>query len=494
MGFWYSVAVPAFETPDEIYHYAFARHLAQGNHLPVQSDEATGPWQQEGSQAPLYYMLSGWLTSGIDQSDFDAISVFNPRANMGNPLFPGNKNRMLYSSAPRPLQGANLALHMGRWLSLLLGAGTLWLIHRTAKLAFPPESALALMAILLVATMPQFLFISASFTNDTIVVTASAAVLFWLARLLTQNRTRPIRLWEWILLGALLGIATLTKLQALGLFALVGGTGLVMAWQRRSWRLLFSAVLGVAIPALAVAGWWYWRNYALYGDWTGVSHLVSINGLRRKPLDWDDFWLEFRGLRYSFWGLFGWFNILLPTWFYALMDLLTVFAALGATIGSLAAWRRLRGAWLRQSETQVRILLLAWIGLSVALLLYWMMRATGSQGRLIFPALSAFAVWFVIGFGFWFGRLAQPWRGIAWGATPALLFAMSLYGVAYSIPTAYSAPRPVTEIPAGAAAGEHRIRRRRAHQIVGHRDAVPTLSPRRERPRDALSQRRLRHQ
>jgi len=32
-GLAYSLVVPAFETPDEIYHYAFARHLAAGNGL-----------------------------------------------------------------------------------------------------------------------------------------------------------------------------------------------------------------------------------------------------------------------------------------------------------------------------------------------------------------------------------------------------------------------------------------------------------------------------
>ena len=65
---------------------------------------------------------------------------------MGDPLYPGNKNRMLYSAAARPLQGANLALHMGRWLSLVLGAVTIWLTYRTARLAFAPGSRLPWMA------------------------------------------------------------------------------------------------------------------------------------------------------------------------------------------------------------------------------------------------------------------------------------------------------------------------------------------------------------
>ena len=201
------------------------------------------------------------------------------------------------------------------------------------------------------------------------------------------------------------------------------------------------------IPALLIAGWWYWRNHTLYGDWTGVSHLTAINGLREKPLDLDDFWLEFRGLRYSFWGLFGWFNILLPSWFYAAMDLLSVVAIIGAVLAGLIAMRNAGRAVFGRSTAQVKLLLLAWIGLSIALILYWMMRATGSQGRLIFPALSAIAVWFVIGLDFWVRSLPQPWRNLAWAITPALLLGMSVYGVAVAIPAAYAAPDAVDGVP-----------------------------------------------
>ena len=70
---------PPFETPDEVYHYAFARHMAQGNGLPVQTAAGSGPWEQEGSQAPLYYATVGLLTAGIDQGDFAALAVRNPQ-------------------------------------------------------------------------------------------------------------------------------------------------------------------------------------------------------------------------------------------------------------------------------------------------------------------------------------------------------------------------------------------------------------------------------
>ncbi len=85
LGVAYSLVVPPFETPDELFHHAFARHIAQGGGLPVQDARSSGPWAQEGSQAPLYYLLVGGLTRGIDQNDFDALTKPNPRANIGDP-------------------------------------------------------------------------------------------------------------------------------------------------------------------------------------------------------------------------------------------------------------------------------------------------------------------------------------------------------------------------------------------------------------------------
>jgi hypothetical protein len=447
LGFWYSLSIPPFETPDEVYHYAFARHLAQGGGLPVQGAEATGPWQQEGSQAPLYYWIVGRLTAAIDQSDFDQLAVFNPRSNMGDPLYPGNKNRMLYSATYRglgaPLTGANLALHIARWFSLAVGAVTIWCVARIARLAFAPDSRLALLPPLLVAVIPQFVFISASCSNDSLVIAAGAATLWWLARLLARADRTPIALWEWAMLGLLLGVAALSKLQGLGLWLLAAGTGLALVWRRRDPWLPLRALLPVALPALAVAGWWYWRNVTLYGDWFGIEHLMSINGRRTEPLEWDEWWLEFRGLRYSFWGLFGWFNLLLPQWVYWLLDGLTLAALVG--LAPALWWGRGLGSLQR-----VRWLLVAWTLLSAALVVYWMMQATGSQGRLFFPAIGAVAVLWVLGLESWLGRLPSGAAAALRAGPPLLLLGCTLYAGMVLFPASYAAPRPIATIPATA--------------------------------------------
>jgi 4-amino-4-deoxy-L-arabinose transferase-like glycosyltransferase len=442
-GFAYSMVTPAFETPDEPFHYAFARHIAQGNGLPVQDPHTPGPWAQEGSQAPLYYILTGIATTLIDQGDFAQISVHNPRANIGDPLYPGNKNFMLHSGQWRPLHGANLALHIGRWISLLMGAITLWSIHRLACFVFPHSRTLPLAAMAFAASIPQFIFLSASFSNDNAVIAASSFTLFWLARLLAKADDAPIHRWEWSVLGVVLGLAALSKLQGLGLIPLSGLVVLFLAWRRRAWRILPIALIFVGAPTLLIAGWWYWRNIALYGDWSGLSHLMEINGRRQTALTWKNFWPEFAGLRYSAWGIFGWFNILLPDWFYKVMDLLTIAGLLGALLATAAALRTTRVQGAARLALRPLLLLWLWLGMMAVLLLYWTMQATGSQGRLLFPALASVAILLTVGFDFWL-RWLPPLvqRGAAAGLL-ALLVGMSFYALGWLLPTAYYAARPV---------------------------------------------------
>ena len=429
--------------------------MAQGNSLPVQDEYATGPWHQEGSQAPLYYLLVGALTAGIDQSDFDQLSIRTPGANLGDPLYPGNKNYLLYSAAKHPLVGANLALHVGRWLSLALGLATLWFIYATTRLAVSAAGRsdsqvryLPLLALWVAAAIPQFAFISASYSNDSIVIAAGAVTVYWLVRLIVKPIDAPIRWWELVVLGILLGTAALTKLQGLGLAVVALGTGIWIAWQRRDWRLILRAIPLVVLPALLISGWWYWRNYRLYGDWFGLSNLLAINGRRAKSLSWNGFVGEFRGLRYSFWGLFGWFNILLPQWIYPLLDIITVVAGFGVLVFTIMAFRL---DWLRRRfQLAAWGLLMVWALLSFGLWFYWTSQATGSQGRLLYPGLVAFVPLLVLGLWWWLRHLPRRLQAIAWGSLVGLLLGSSLYTLLVLMPASYNQPTPVKAVPENA--------------------------------------------
>ena len=70
------------------------------------------------------------------------------------------------------------------------------------------------------------------------------------------------------------------------------------------------------LPAVAIAGWWYYRNIVLYGDWLGWSAFIAVLGQRATPASLVQLWGERRGFMMSFWGLFGGVNVPMAMWVY----------------------------------------------------------------------------------------------------------------------------------------------------------------------------------
>ena len=121
----YSTLIPIFEAQDELFHYAFADHLATTWQLPVQPrtlEEPLGLWEQEGGQPPLAYWLAAFLISPIDRQDFFSRSQHNPFAALGVARSDeANLNAVLHDPAQEafPWHGTVLALHLARLLSIV---------------------------------------------------------------------------------------------------------------------------------------------------------------------------------------------------------------------------------------------------------------------------------------------------------------------------------------------------------------------------------------
>ena len=62
--------------------------------------------EQEGSQPPLYYLVTGLLTSWIDTDDLPAVRRLNPHATIGIPLARDNKNMVVHAAEPSGLGAA----------------------------------------------------------------------------------------------------------------------------------------------------------------------------------------------------------------------------------------------------------------------------------------------------------------------------------------------------------------------------------------------------
>jgi 4-amino-4-deoxy-L-arabinose transferase-like glycosyltransferase len=478
----YSVVIPPFETPDEIWHFAFIQHVASGQGLPVSEPNTPALWRQQGVQPPGYYLAAAALTAWIDQSDFPAIySRANPHAAIGQPDSPINRNYLIHHRDEGwPWRDSILALHLARFFSTLLGAVTVWATYQTIALLLGQRAGLLGAALL--AFTPQFIFISAAASNDN-AINATAALAIWLLVGLVvtapaagqAGRGWPAgrELGKLLALGVLLGLAALSKLSGLALAGLAGLALLLAAWRRRSWRWLLGSGLAVGAPALLVAGWWYFRNWRLYGDPLAWNLWQANILLRLEPAGWQTIASELQSLERSFWGLFGWMNVGYPDWVYTALRALALAAAAGWIVAAgrwLARSRRIDWRWAGGA------LLLAWLALLAISWLRFMRIAPAAQGRYFFPAAAALALLLVVGLQSlrlprW-PRDPAAWQPLSWAAVAGLL-ALSVAAPFWLIGPAYRPPAA----PAQAALTELRAELGGQAAIVGVAAQPAQLSP-----------------
>lgn len=432
----YSLMTPVFEAPDEIQHFHYVKYLVEERRLPIQGPEGWNTWAQEGNQPPLYYVLAAALAAPVNLSDTDEVLWLNPQANVGNPLQPGNKNRIVHRDEERfPYRGTVLAVHLIRLLSVALGAGTVCFTYLLAQDLLPGQRFLPLVAAALVGFNPQFCFISGAVSNDNLITFLSAVSLFLSVRYLAGRLgRRGVALW-----GLLLGLAALAKVSGLLLLVLAMGVIFLAAWrQGGSFRRSLGDAGLLLLVWVLVAGWWYGRNWFLYGEPTGTSAMIAVAGERTTPISWPAFLHELRGLRISYWGVLGWFNILAWPWLYRVADVLVLLALVGLLLG---VCRSRRGLW-HDVRALAALALAFWIALMAISLLLWTSQTPGSQGRLLFPASPALAVLGVLG---WSHLPVVGRRGWVFGLLAAGLAVLAAATPFVYIRSAYARPPILTE-------------------------------------------------
>jgi hypothetical protein len=447
----YSVVTPLGEGPDEPGHARYVFFLARAWRLPVQRAESgLSDVPGEGHQPPLAYALMAPLVAWLpaDQRQFDLPG--NTRFTWAggdelNAVAHGSREYM-------PWRGFVLAWHLARLVSVALGAATVVLTYLAAKaltdqrpktkdqgadqlLVLRRSSFVPLLAAGFVAFNPQFLFVSALITNDALLVTLSAALL-WLVVRSTRRPSggvAPRSLLELrhaslsaVVIGVLLGLALLTKQSALILTpvallsVLQSGKGIgyepreskgMLRLSRGQLVTLSSCVAFVVTTAL-VCGWWYARNWRLYGDLFGLGAFQAEFMTQQFEVG---SWTAWRGalaqLHASFWARFGWMNVPPSAW------VIWLCAAIEAVV--LAGWLKYaherpktkdQGSFFRPSSfvfgpegwwpiLALPVLAFGWV-VSFALtagLVAW-------QGRLLFPALPALAILLARGLVAWDGK------------------------------------------------------------------------------------------
>lgn len=468
LGTVYALVTPAFEASDELWHYPMVRHLADGNPLPVQvfDPALAGPWNQEASQPPLYYYVAAALTFWIDTADMETVRWLNPHVDNGVITLDGNTNLAIHDPAADPWAGTLLAVRLVRLFSVLMGAVTVYLTYKIAREAAPDRPVVALGAASLNAFLPMFLFISGAVNNDNLAIPLASLALLIMIRVVHSRRAiyRPVPWTTWAGLGVVIGLAVLTKEGTLGLLPMAFGTAVVAVWQwvvrhdrssgtppPASWivpaagRLVWALFL-VIVPVLLIAGWWYYRNIVLYGDWLGWNAFIAVLGERAHPASLLQLWGERRGFMMSYWGLFGGVNIPYPMWVYTLLN--TVLLASVAGFGVYAVtllrrewvlWREMVTDWFARLLAAVErnfalIVCLVFSAAVVYGLIQWATTTWSSQGRLVFTAISPLATLMALGLAGWLPE--RPARAVM-GGVAAFLFAAAVAAPFLVITPAY---------------------------------------------------------
>lgn len=433
----YSVVNPLFEAPDEVWHYEYVRWLAEGRGLPQPADVGSAPWKQEGSQPPLYYLLAALATGWVPTDNASAVIRYNPHVAVGEADAFDNKNMMRHGPAQAwPWQGVTLAAHLARFVSVSLGAVAVAATYMLARTVFPHSRASAALAGLLVAANPQFLFISAAVSNDNLVTACCALGIWLLVRLLAQPT--PPSLLQLVGVGALVGAAALSKVSGLALASLAAGALSWLAWRERSWLRFWRHGLVTAGVALSIAGWWYLRNWQLYGDPLGLSAMFAVLPGRPEPLTLAEAATLAPGVWRSYWAVFGWYNIVADPWVYSGVSGLALLGLGGLVVG---LWRNRK----LQGHVQVSqlILLSAWVLTIAALVVRWA-QISYPQGRLLFPAVSALATLLAAGLCQWSPKGREGWVA---ATVAAILLPVAVMAPWRWIGPAYAAPASLAALP-----------------------------------------------
>lgn len=439
----YNVALPIFEAPDEASHFIYASYLANERRLP----DLNAPLPaHEVIQPPLYYALVALAVSPFDRTTLDTLTQLNTDwfDKDLNADFLSVRGQHLHTAAEQwPWSSAVWAVHIGRFVSTVLGAATIVFVYLTAGHVFGARSYdhAPLLCATLVAFNPKFIHVSSIVSNDIAITLACTVALWWMCRIANAELRLPNRVnndapssffnVQFLILGLYIGLAVLCKLQGLALLApalvvvllaLRSGTTWAGVVKRGTWLLI-----GFAI----VAGWYFIYNTVRYGNPLAWAQVQSANAtlFRQPPLTLEQIIATVPLWFTTYWGSLG-IRLEFDVWVNVLLFIALAVAVIGCVI---AFAHRLPNI----NRSSLLLLVVAKVSV-LALYIAWLRSYIATEnGRLIFPGITAVVVLVVLG---WMALLPTRVRRTASLAIGAGMLALSAAAPFTTILPAYAAP------------------------------------------------------
>jgi hypothetical protein len=433
----YIAAVPPWMNPDEPTHFEYAALLAKGGSWGV-------PRGDPALQREIILSLDRhrfWEFQGLPRPEPLPSSFSRTPLLKEVPTQIGRKPFLYYLLASFPLRLADASslvfrLYCLRSLSLLFALLTVAVVYATARLLLPADPFFPFTAAAAASLIPQFILAGTSVGPDPLANLFCAGAVF-LAAAFAIRGISSARLLAGVAVALLAVLTTYKSLMAVPplLAGIVWGT-----FRRRAGRRWTAAIFALLLLVLLYSALIWAAPEAV-----GVV-MARLSGLAKTFREWRGGDAPAAALVYprfhrelfrSFWVKFGWARFSLPSWYYAITAAVSLIAAGGVVLFLIRRTGGVSGPGVihpdrgeRAEKSTVCLLLFSCFCALLAYYLSWGLasRTSTVQGRHLFPALSAWAVLFVLG---WRELAPRGWRNPLYSSLVgllALLDAVAVFG------------------------------------------------------------------
>jgi len=391
----WAVLIPAFQTPDEIAHYAYVEHLGEdfdltpSDRIPqdigvVEGVSGLGGVPYHPDNTPYYApdSLDGLGEAAAEAVPHSRRDLVDDRENAAT-QYPATYY-LIASVVYRATASFDLftIFFSVRLLSVVISTVTLLFGWLTLKRFFADER-MAMGCALILALHPMYAYMGMAVNPDVLVWLVFAVFLWLVTRALDDGLSHRTNLW--IALTIVAGVLVKqTFLVAVPLYLFFLGVMFLKRAISLRDGVVYAAATGVAIAFLD--GWLYLsgiiRTDADYPG--GVRQDRGLNSFFVEYL--NDRWFEMSATYDESWGYFGWLDTVISTTIFDVIRLGSAAAFVGLVFYLLHTLYQRRPDWKTTCYVGMSVIYIAaWVGLNY-------IRVTSGenwllQGRYFFPMI-----------------------------------------------------------------------------------------------------------
>jgi len=348
-GAFYATVLPIWEGFDEYEHFAYVHELMTFGALPAPDARVSVEISQSLKLVPLPWSLRKWAPPAVTHDAYwtlseqersareEALDRLPPgpqKSGEGEFIGEAKQPPLYYALASLALR--SVASHSLTSRVLVLRLFSILIVSLVIPLAFLVcrrvlgEAVPALMATILVASMPGFLISVSRVANDCLAIVLFAVLAYALLR------PQPWDGWGVLLIGVTLGAGLLTKAYFIAAFPAILWSAVAELFKApRDQRVRsFMKISAVLVLASLMAGWWYVRILGADGPvWVDAAPLVpsSFSDLLKSAAQMD-WWEGIKVILNTHVWIGGWSFLSVRSWMYAVIRGILLIAVAGGLL------------------------------------------------------------------------------------------------------------------------------------------------------------------